>query len=181
MGGVGWTNTGHGIYSTTDINAQVSDLSAPLSSTTADLGATGDSPLQNTQDLNFVASTSPNKHSSSSFEANALLHAFTSFTVRRLDNLAHHREKRWLYADRIELGEGWATLRLLRLLATFSGTQRSRIISLEDNSSFGRAAAEGRSPIARPQLLIVTMRGHLPSLSIHRDSTLAAKCITTSR
>ena len=37
--GRSWTNTGHGIYSTTDINAQVSDLSALLSSTTTDITA----------------------------------------------------------------------------------------------------------------------------------------------
>ena len=37
--GRSWTNTGHGIYSTTDINTQVSDLSAPLSSTTTDITA----------------------------------------------------------------------------------------------------------------------------------------------
>ena len=53
---------------------------------------------------------------------------------------------RWNFSDRIELGEARATLRLLRLLATFSGAHRTRLISLEDNSAFGGASAKGRSP-----------------------------------
>ena len=53
---------------------------------------------------------------------------------------------RWRLADRIELGEARATLRLLHLLAVVPSAHRHVIQSLEDNSSWGGAAAKGRSP-----------------------------------
>ena len=61
---------------------------------------------------------------------------------------------RWRFADRIELGEARATIKLLRLLAVFPGSFRRKIASLQDNSSWGCAAHKGRSPIPALNFLI---------------------------
>ena len=53
---------------------------------------------------------------------------------------------RWLYHDHITLGEGRATLHLLQALVLLSKAHRHKVISMEDNQSWGCSAAKGRSP-----------------------------------
>ena len=53
---------------------------------------------------------------------------------------------RWRWADHNTLGEGRATLVLQNATACCPTLRRTKIMSFEDNSSWGGAAAKGRSP-----------------------------------
>ena len=55
---------------------------------------------------------------------------------------------RWRWKDHITLGEGRATLQLLKRLFASPAAHGHVTISLEDNQPWGAAAAKGRSPSA---------------------------------